>query len=156
MTTGGAITIQGKYPDDWPAIAAAVKDAAGWRCVRCGHLHESPALRMLCDKMCDPARHGRGQLNDGKRRVLTVHHLDGNKSNCLWFNLLALCQVCHLHIQAKVNPDRPWLLVEHSEWFKVYAAGFYGYKYLRQVYSRRHVEQNLDDLLALETIGGTA
>lgn len=30
----------GDYPENWPEIARAVKDEAGWCCVRCGHLHE--------------------------------------------------------------------------------------------------------------------
>lgn len=34
---------QGNYPEDWSEIAKAVKDAAEWRCIRCGHAHEPGA-----------------------------------------------------------------------------------------------------------------
>src|SRR5438105_5060769 len=29
-----------QYPADWPAIAESTKQAAGWKCVRCGHRHD--------------------------------------------------------------------------------------------------------------------
>lgn len=91
------------YPADWNDIARAVKDKAGWRCVRCGHPHE------LAAGYC-----------------LTVHHLDLSPANCRWWNLAALCQRCHLQIQAKVVMERTWML-EHSAWFKPYVAGYYAF-----------------------------
>ena len=68
----------GGYPEDWDAIAANVKERAGWLCEHCGHAHE-------------PA----------KGYTLTVHHLDGEPSNCDDSNLVALCQRCHLHWQSR-------------------------------------------------------
>ncbi len=62
-------------------------------------------------------------------RVLTVHHLDGDKANCRWWNLATLCQRCHLEIQAKVVMERVYVH-EHSEWFKPHAAGYYAFVYL--------------------------
>jgi len=62
-------------------------------------------------------------------RILTVHHLDGDKANCRWWNLAALCQRCHLEVQAKVVMERIYPH-EHSEWFKPYAAGYYAFVYL--------------------------
>lgn len=53
------------------------------------------------------------------QRVLTVHHLDGDKQNCRWWNCPPLCQRCHLQIQAKVRMGQQYL-GEHSEWFKPY------------------------------------
>ena len=47
------------YPSNWGYIANSVKEKTGWRCERCGHPH-------------DP----------GDGYTLTVHHLDGNPSNC--------------------------------------------------------------------------
>jgi len=91
----------GEYPDNWKEIAQAVKDAAGWKCVRCGHEHDTPNGFML-----------------------TVHHLDMDPSNCSWWNCVALCQKCHLTIQAKVVMEQWWAL-DHSEWFKPYLAGYY-------------------------------
>lgn len=93
----------GEYPDNWKEIAREIKDAAAWRCIRCDHEHDPPA-----------------------GYTLTVHHLDGRKDNCAWWNLCALCQRCHLHIQAKVEMSRVWMF-EHSKWFKPYVAGYYAH-----------------------------
>jgi len=87
-------------------------------------------------------------INGGKQRILTCHHLDGDKANVRWWNLLALCQVCHLQIQAKLIPERPWLW-EHSGWFKVYAAGFYAHYYGDFDVTRVEAEARLDELLLL-------
>jgi hypothetical protein len=82
-------------------------------------------------------------------RVLTVHHLDGDKANCRWWNLAALCQRCHLEIQAKVVMERVWPH-EHSEWFKPLVAGYYGWVYNGEDLTRAEVEARLEELLALE------
>ena len=71
----------GEYPPDWPEIARQVKEAAGWRCEHCGH-------------------------SNVPGHVLTVHHIDRDKSNCEPGNLVALCQVCHLHWQARFLPGQ--------------------------------------------------
>lgn len=116
------------YPPNWDEIAQVTKHNAGWRCIRCGRSHRPSA-----------------------GYCLTVHHWDGNKANCRWWNLLALCQRCHLRIQAKVHPDDPFMF-EHSEWCKPYAAGFYAFKYLGEQRTRKYVEAHMDELLALERI----
>jgi hypothetical protein len=82
-------------------------------------------------------------------RVLTVHHLDGDKANLSWWNLAALCQRCHLEIQAKVVMERVYPH-EHSAWFKPHAAGYYARVYLGEDLSRDSVAERLDELLALE------
>ena len=115
----------GEYPQNWTEIARAVKEQANWRCVRCGHPH-------------DPAA----------GYCLTVHHLDLNPGNCRWWNIPALCQRCHLQIQARVVMERPWLF-EHSDWFRPYAAGYYAYTVLGLDLTRDEVEARLDELLAL-------
>jgi 5-methylcytosine-specific restriction endonuclease McrA len=74
----------GVYPSDWKRIAHDVKEAAGWRCVRCGAPHDST-----------------------NGYTLTVHHLDMDCGHSAWWNLLPLCQRCHLSIQGRVNVDRP-------------------------------------------------
>lgn len=117
----------GYYPIDWPQISQRVKDEAGWTCVRCGHPH-------------DPAA----------GYTLTVHHLDLHPANCAWWNLLPLCQRCHLSIQSRVHLDRPWVMAEHSAWFCIYAAGFYAHKYLGEDLSREETEARLEELLSLE------
>lgn len=91
----------GDYPADWPEIAWRIKEAADWRCERCGHPHDTPAGYML-----------------------TVHHLDGDKSNCDDDNLVALCQRCHLVVQVRYAPgqlglpglSQPW--IESRVWGK--------------------------------------
>lgn len=90
-----------KYPDNWHEIAKAVKEAAGYKCVRCGREH-----------------------NPGIGYTLTVHHLDIDPENCAWWNIPALCQRCHLHIQGKVVMEQ-FYAMEHSTWFKPYLAGYY-------------------------------
>lgn len=84
-------------------------------------------------------------------RILTVHHLDGNKRNCRWWNLAPLCQRCHLEIQGRVKVDQvyPW---EHSKWFKPYAAGFYAWHYLHEDLTREEVATRQSELLALECL----
>lgn len=114
----------GEYPANWKAIALATKDAAGWKCVRCGHVH-------------DPAA----------GYTLTVHHLDLNPANCCWWNLAALCQRCHLHIQGKVVMERTYMF-EHSTWFRPYVAGYYGKKFLNEDLSREEVESRMEELLS--------
>lgn len=116
------------YPGDWPEIAKATKDAAGWCCIRCDHAH-------------DPAA----------GYCLTVHHLDGNKHNCRWWNLTALCQRCHLSVQARVVMEDRYIL-EHADWFKVYAAGYYAREYLGEDLTREQTMDRIGELLALERI----
>lgn len=123
----------GEYPDNWKEIALAVKDAADWKCVRCGHRHEPET-----------------------GYTLTVHHLDIDPSNCAWWNLAALCQRCHLHIQGKVVMEQPYLF-GHSEWFKPYVGGYYakqsGWVATKDYYQslgvcpREYVMAHIDELL---------
>lgn len=110
------------YTDDWPEIAQATKEAAGWRCVRCGHPHDRES-----------------------GHVLTVHHLDMDPANNAWWNLAALCQRCHLHIQAKVIMERVWVL-PHSDWFKPYVAGYYAAQ-SGQPTDRNYVMAHIDELI---------
>lgn len=120
------LNTRGAYPADWKVIAAKVKRRANFCCVRCGHKHDVAS-----------------------GHVLTVHHLDGDKANCRWWNLLPLCQRCHLRVQATVDPEQPYFL-EHSTWFKLYVAGFYAWKYEGKQLSRTDVRRRLDELLAYE------
>jgi hypothetical protein len=82
-------------------------------------------------------------------RILTVHHLNGNKADLRWWNLAALCQRCHLHIQKKVVMERVFPF-EHTDWFKPYAAGWYAHAYLGQEVTRDEAMERLDELLGLE------
>lgn len=93
----------------------------------------------------------RGIVIEARWRILTVHHLDARKWNCLWWNLAALCQRCHLQIQGKVRMAQTYPF-EHAEWFKPYAAGYYAWGYLGQTLGRSETMERLDELLALELI----
>lgn len=93
-------------------------------CIRCGHPHDATT-----------------------GHVLTVHHLDIDPSNCAWWNLVALCQRCHLHIQHKVVMEQPWMF-EHSDWFKPYVAGYYAHL-MDEDESRERVEAQADEIIAL-------
>ena len=86
---------------------------------------------------------------EAEYRILTVHHLNGVKADCRWWNLAALCQRCHLTIQGKVVMDRVWPH-EHSDWFKPYVAGYYAWRYLGEEIGRDEAIGRMDELLALE------
>jgi hypothetical protein len=76
----------GEYPPDWDDKAREIKEAAGWKCERCGIPH-----------------------NLAENRMMTVHHLDGNKTNCEPYNLACLCRPCHLKMHHLFCPDQLWL-----------------------------------------------
>lgn len=82
-------------------------------------------------------------------RILTVHHLNERKHDLRWWNLASLCQRCHLHIQKKVTMEAVFPL-EHTEWFKPYAAGWYAYAYEGLHLTREQTMEMLPELLALE------
>lgn len=79
-----------EYPPNWPEIARAIKERAGWHCEWCN------------------AAHGEAHPITGSKVVLAVHHLGapdmlanqpGNphdKFDNRPENLVALCQRCHL------------------------------------------------------------
>lgn len=112
------------YPDNWPDIAKRIKDASNWLCERCKHPHE---------------------VETGY--VLTVHHLDGNKSNCADWNLVALCQRCHLRIQGRVKMDQGFFesLMPVSGWFKPHLEGY------RAAMAKRQAQNQSSAPLSLPT-----
>lgn len=172
-----ALNITGEYPPDWKQISDATWAAAGHRCIRCGHpyrkgehgkgewtpcdercTHAGPFAVMSLDgivselpDMFVPGARSQGAIIVAEWRIGTVHHFDGNKANVAWWNLLALCQRCHLKTQARVDPQVPYMF-EHSEWLKPYVAGFYAKKYEGRDLTREQVGAELDRLLALERI----
>lgn len=88
------------YTDDWPEIAEQVKRENGYKCERCKYPNDRES-----------------------GHVLTVHHLDMDKSNNTKYNLAVLCQRCHLKIQAKVD-FRQMFMFGHSEWFVPHLEGY--------------------------------
>jgi hypothetical protein len=163
------------YPYEWHnTLKYAVREADGHRCLRCGHPYLPKAGEWSnCDDRCDhggPIRvimHG-GQIIEpdiadnplawiggadvdrveARWRILTVHHLDGVKANCNWWNLVSLCQRDHLIIQRRVVMHREWPW-EHTEWFKPYVAAFYAFEYLGENLTLSETLDRLDDLLAV-------
>ena len=94
--------MSGTYPDDWKDISLRVKDDNLWLCERC--------------------KHGNDYMTG---HVLTVHHLDGNKSNCERWNLAALCQRCHLSIQSRVHMGQGILFPDRvADWFVPHLKGY--------------------------------
>lgn len=109
-----------RYPSDWPAIAAAIRERAGDRCEcdgRCGGRSCTATVGAVA--RCY-ARNGRAHPVTGSRVVLTVAHLDHTPENCDPANLLALCQACHLaydaahhaatRAAARIHPEQGTLL----------------------------------------------
>ena len=165
------------YPHAWHRVwlpepggverASAVKDLvrenAGNRCLRCHHPYtKGDGEWSLCDERCthsdddcrflyeDVGDHANGR--EARWRILTVHHLltgPAGKRNLLWWNLVSLCQRCHLTIQRRVDLNRVWPW-PHSEWFRPYAAGWYAFAYLGEHLTRAETLERLDELLALE------
>lgn len=88
---------RGSYPPDWYQTAKRIKQAADWRCERCGQ-------------------------HNTRGHVLTVHHLDDDKANCQEWNLAALCQQCHLSIQGHVRLEQDYAF-EHTPWMKPHVEG---------------------------------
>lgn len=102
-----------RYPADWPAISAAIKARAGWRCEGspdfpdCRVAHGAIGYRAdggrwvhVTDgdqQALADAQFGYGDLVRLVRIVLTVGHLDHTPENCDPSNLRAWCQRCHLH-----------------------------------------------------------
>ncbi len=112
------------YNPDGQQKRREARERAGNKCIRC----QSPSV---------------------PGRILTTHHFDGDKSNDAWWNLLPLCQVCHLQVQGKVDPNIPWFL-EHSDWLKPYVAAFYAWKYEGKQITMDEAKKRLNELLSHE------
>lgn len=96
-----------------------------------------------------PQTYPNHEIVEAEWRILTVHHLDGDKSNLQPWNLAALCQRDHLAIQSKVVMERVYPHT-HSPWFRWHAAGYYAWVYLGERLTRPEIEARMDELLALE------
>lgn len=109
------------YHEDQDEINRLVKERAKWKCIRCGHDHDFESSH-----------------------VLTVHHFDLDKSNNLWFNLLPLCQRCHLSVQAKMSTANTDYL-NCPEWYIKYFSA-------RLVYERTGIlidEDAVEELVSM-------
>lgn len=70
------------YPNDWPAIALAVKEANNWCCQACGKQCRRP-----------------GELNLGWQFTLTCAHINQNYDSEI-SSVCPLCVPCHLKMDA--------------------------------------------------------
>ena len=85
-----------KYPADWEEIAQRVKEAAGWKCEKCGMAHLSDGTMGSC---------------------LTVHHPNLDPENPK-AKMEALCARCHLRAETVlrkygINENQKGLFDDH-------------------------------------------
>ncbi len=93
---------KGEYPETWTKeFRDEFREKHGNECERCHHSHDPEA-----------------------GYALTIHHLDNDKSNCQNWNLAALCQRCHLHIQGKVEMRQDYAFT-HSAWMQPHVEGMF-------------------------------
>ncbi len=108
------------YPPDWPAISRRVREAAGQKCEWCGVPNGEVGARDQFGRWHSEddmegmnSSEGFALWPDGWPKtvkiVLTVAHVDRDKTNNERNNLAALCQKCHL------NHDRPHHLAKTAE-----------------------------------------
>lgn len=77
-----------RYPSDWKEIALSIKEAAGWKCQKCGKQCRRP-----------------GEPFDTHRNTLTVAHLNHTPEDVRPENLMAMCAPCHLRYDAKHHAE---------------------------------------------------
>ena len=107
------------YPPNWETISLQVREAAGQRCQWCGVPNGATVKRhrpaqyrqvwiagLLHNKISDDWR----EATTGTRIILTVAHLDRDRTNNATENLAALCQRCHL------NHDRAAQHIPHRRY----------------------------------------
>lgn len=101
------------YPEDWEAIAFAIKTEADWECENCGKVCRRPdeALEAF-------ARRAQLPLQDvqhyPKRWELTVAHLNHRPADCRRDNLKALCAPCHCRYDLSQMPLKKRLKRERA------------------------------------------
>lgn len=121
-----------RYPSDWKGIVAGVRARAGERCEcrgQCGDAHDhGPSVGRSDERHRCGAPNGESIVRDPRRPavwwrldespysyearprtvvvVLTVAHVDHDEANNDPSNLLALCQRCHLKMDAEDNRIR--------------------------------------------------
>ncbi len=72
-----------KYPENWEAIAHAVKKTANWRCQLCGKQCRRPEEKF-----------------DTHKRTATAAHRNHLPRDCRPENLFCACAPCHLKFDA--------------------------------------------------------
>jgi hypothetical protein len=85
-----------RYPADWPAVVARIRQRSGNRCEcsgQCGLDHGDRCT----------AQQGQPHPDTGAVVVLTTMHLDHTPEHCGDENLLHACQRCHNRYDAPVR-----------------------------------------------------
>ena len=77
-----------KRNTDWKRIATEIKEAAGWKCQKCGKQCRRP-----------------GEPFDTHKRTLTVAHLNHTPEDIRPENLQAMCAPCHLRYDAQHHAE---------------------------------------------------
>ena len=113
------------YPSSWQRHSKRTKKEAGYKCIRCNEPN-----------------------NPEIGHQLTVHHFDGNKLNNGWWNLMALCEDCHRHVELWESPDHLYG-PDCADWIKPYLAGLYARRYLGHTPKRAEVIERVEEFLSL-------
>lgn len=113
------------YPKNWPAISQRIRERAGQLCEQC-RAPNGAMIGRMGDEYSLPKPDGLAIFSaidgafirwgscacsgDGRcwkpvRVVLTVAHLDHDPENCSDDNLRALCQRCHLRLDAQQHKE---------------------------------------------------
>jgi hypothetical protein len=110
-----------RYPDDWDAIALAIKTEANWKCEQCGRecrrVGESLSdfiERTIPKVHCADSYNLLSEINTKPSRfILTVAHLNHVPEDCRRENLKALCSVCHCRYDLKAMAHKKILKREY-------------------------------------------
>lgn len=118
------------YPDNWEAIALAIKTEVNWTCENCGRPCRRPGESDgdLCDRigtdqpdwfddLYEYEQHELwGEVPKLKltRFTLTVAHLDHRPENCDRSNLRAWCAPCHCRYDLQAMPTKKRLKAERA------------------------------------------
>lgn len=94
---------RGRYPADWKTIRARILERAGHRCEQCNVANYAYRNNTTGEVTKNDMQAETWHCVDGDkvtRIVLTIAHLDHTPENCSDENLRALCQRCHLRLDA--------------------------------------------------------
>jgi 5-methylcytosine-specific restriction endonuclease McrA len=116
-----------KYPKGWKAIALQIKQQANWTCQHCGKPCRQPgqSWENFQDflRRCVSEAIAVDCQSKPQRYTLTVAHIDPDPMNCHSSNLLALCSVCHLRMDAKMHGENARKTRMKNKQLRLEAAG---------------------------------
>jgi hypothetical protein len=98
-----------RYPKDWSAISARIRERAGNRC-EC----EGECGRGTHAGRC-PNENGGKAYGTGSKVVLTTAHLNHTPEDCRDENLKSMCQGCHLHYDKEHHQQTAYRTRRHGK-----------------------------------------